>query len=665
MLKTNRYALNQNWIPPLGLALLLGLGWVFWNNFHQNKLVSDQIALDDAKNFTYSVSQFRNFYANTILPPLQKKGITVTHDYHNLSGSVPLPATFATDFGEYLSSNTQSYKVRLFSDLPFSWRENGGIRDAFEAYAMEELRKNPTEPVWRFEEKDGQILLRYAIADTLGENCVSCHNSYPGTPKTDWKTGDVRGVLEVTRPISGLNQTLEKSAQKTFAVMMVMALVTFIFISLILKRLRNTLKAAQQLVAEKTEINDRLNSEIFQKDQLAVQLESAKNRALESSKMKSEFLANMSHEVRTPMNGIIGMTALLKETPLNEQQADWLNTVSSSANALLALLNDILDFSKIEAGKLQLDPKAFELEPLIQSIVKSIEPKAAEKNLSLAVHIEKRLPEWIISDDMRIRQILLNILGNAIKFTHTGAIQLFVTSSGEHNDYLKISVQDTGIGIPEFAKQKLFQAFSQVDGSTTRLYGGTGLGLTISQQLATLLGGEMGFESQEGTGSTFWFTLKLTPTSPAENPIEPQPLAKPSTSDSLAQTDPIKILLVEDNLVNQKLAIALLNRLHYDADIAENGAIALEKLINGHYDLVLMDCQMPVKDGYQTTQELRKWDSALSKTPVIAMTANAMQGDEEKCYAAGMDDYIPKPINPKVLAEKLAFWHAYILSQKN
>ncbi|BBP44354.1 ATP-binding protein [Thiosulfativibrio zosterae] len=663
MLKNLFNRLNQQWIAILSLSLILGLTWVFWHNFHQNKEISNQIALDDAKNFTYSVSQFRNFYAQKILPPLRQKGIVITHDYHNIAGSVPLPATFATDFGEYLSSDSQSYKVRLFSDQPFSWRKNGGIRDQFEADAMNVLRVHPEQPFWRFEESNGQTVLRYAIADRLGESCVACHNSYPGTPKTDWKVGDVRGVLEVTRPISGLNKTLEQSAQKTFAIMMLMAFIGFLLISLILKRLKNTLKASQQLLSEKTEMNEKLNNEIFLRDQLTAELQEAKNRALESSKLKSEFLANMSHEVRTPMNGIIGMSELLKDAKLTEQQADWLHTISDSANALLAVLNDILDFSKIEAGKLHLDPKPFELKPLIHSIVKSIEPRASERNLSLAAHLDDRLPEWILSDDMRIRQILLNLLGNALKFTPHGAIQLFVTAAGEHNEYLKFSVQDTGIGIPESAKQKLFQAFSQVDGSTTRLYGGTGLGLTISQQLALMLGGEIGFESQEGTGSTFWFTIALT-LAEAPQAVDENAQAKASDDESIVNED-LRILLVEDNLVNQKLALALLRKLGYDADIAENGAVALEKIANSHYDLILMDCQMPVKDGYQTTQELRQWDSALSKTPVVAMTANAMQGDEEKCYAAGMDDYISKPINPKILAEKMAFWHAQIHSQKS
>lgn len=642
----NQYSM---WI--LGLLLLIGLGGTFWNNYYQHKDVSNQIALDDASNFIHSVSQFRNFYTASILPRLRERGLTITHDYHNIPNSVPLPATFTTDFGEYMSAESLSYKVRLFSDLPFAWRETGGIKDDFEAHAITQLRANPSEPVWRFEEDKGQTILRYAIADVLTESCVSCHNSYPGTPKNDWKIGDVRGVLEVARPISGLNKTLEQSAQKTFAIMVSMAVMALLFISLILHRLRKALQESQRLVNEKTQINQKLNHEIELKDALTKDLHLATDQALESSKMKTEFLANMSHEFRTPMNGIIGMSELLKETPLNTQQADWLSTISASANSLLKLLNDILDFSKIESGKLNLTLKPFELKPLLMSVIKSLEPSATEKGLSLDMQVADNLPDWILSDEMRIRQILLNLIDNAIKFTHRGSIQIQVMLDNENPQQLKITVQDTGVGIPEFAKEKLFKAFSQVDGSTTRLYGGTGLGLSMTQKLVYLLGGTIGFDSQEGSGSRFWFTLKLTKALNSTQ-TEPRP-------DGI-----IHILLVEDNPVNTKIALALLKKLNYSADTAENGAIALEKLATGNYDLVLMDCQMPVKDGYQTTEELRLWDNVISKTPVIAITANALPDDEEKCYRSGMDDYISKPINPKVLAEKLTFWHAHINAQK-
>lgn len=652
MLNKKTVFANQYTMWILGLLLLLGLGGAFWNNYYQHKDVSNQIALDDASNFVHSVSQFRNFYTSSILPRLRERGVVITHDYHNIPNSVPLPATFTTDFGEYMSAESLSYKVRLFSDLPFAWREGGGIQDDFEAHAMTQLRANPNEPVWRFEEQNGQTVLRYAISDVLTQTCVSCHNSYPGTPKNDWKVGDVRGVLEVARPISGLNKTLEESAQKTFAIMISMALMAFLFISFILNRLRKALQESQRLVNEKTQINQKLNHEIELKDALTKDLHLATNQALESSKMKSEFLANMSHEFRTPMNGIIGMSELLKETPLNPQQTDWLKTISQSANSLLKLLNDILDFSKIESGKLALTLKPFALKPLLLSVIKSIEPQAIEKGLALNIHLTDNLPDYILSDEMRIRQILLNLIENAIKFTHRGSIQIQVMLDNENPQQLKITVQDTGVGIPEFAKEKLFKAFSQVDGSTTRLYGGTGLGLSMTKKLVYLLGGTIGFDSQEGSGSNFWFTLKLTK---ALNTAQIQP--RPEGI--------IHILLVEDNPVNAKIALALLKKLNYSADTAENGAIALEKLATGHYDLVLMDCQMPVKDGYQTTQELRLWDNMISKTPVIAITANALPDDEEKCYRAGMDDYISKPINPKVLAEKLTFWHAHINAQKS
>lgn len=654
---------NNFTLIALGILLLSGLTLAFWHNFNQNKQTSQDIAIQDAKNFAYSVAQFRNFYTQKILPPLREKSIQITHDYKNIHGSVPLPATFAKDFGDYLSSQDESYQVRVYSDLPFEWRMQdglGGPRDQFEKDAMEAAKENPDIPFWRFEERNGQTLLRYSVPDKLREGCVSCHNSYPGTPKTDWKVGDVRGVLTVTRPISDMNQKIEESARNTFFIMVLVAITTLLLLGIMLKRLRKTLEESEKLVFEKTSINTKLNEEILHRDKLTTELEVAKNKALESSKLKSEFLANMSHEIRTPMNGIIGMTGLLRETELNAHQRDLADTVCDSAESLLFIINDILDFSKIEAGKLAIEPKPFELQNLVHAIFRLLEGKIAGKDIALAYEIDQRLPNFVSTDEMRIRQILLNLLGNAIKFTPHGTVTLFITWANDDKTHLKFSVQDTGIGIPEAAKQRLFEAFSQVDGSTTRLYGGTGLGLTISKQLSALMGGEIGFESQEGVGSTFWFTVETQAFDEKDIDLGAKEKRFIEDGDISDASDELAILLVEDNLVNQKLAMALLGKLGYSAEIANNGQEAVDKLKAQPFDLVLMDCQMPIKDGYQATEEIRQFDEAIKDIPIIAMTANAMQGDDEKCYAAGMNDYLSKPVNPKVLAEKLEFWRAKI-----
>lgn len=663
--------LNNNFtLALLSVILITGLTLVFWNNYNQNKNISEQIALEDAKNFAYSVSQFRNFYSKKILPPLREKNITITHAYLDIPGSVPLPATFAKDFGAYLSSKSQSYQVRLYSDKPFSWRKNAGPRDAFERDAIEATRKHPDQAFWRIEKLNNKTVLRYAVADKLKASCVACHNSYPGTPKTDWKEGDVRGVLQVIRPVSGLNHKLERNAFETFAYMIAMALLAILMLALMMRRLTKTLNQSQTLVGEKTEMNAKLNQEIANRDKLTAELNIAKDRALESSKLKSQFLANMSHEIRTPMNGIIGMTHLLQDTQLDATQKELADTVCDSAESLLFIINDILDFSKIEAGKLSIETKPFELRPLITGVFKLLDGKVDQDKIDIGFELDVNLPQYVSSDEMRLRQILFNLLGNAIKFTQNGSIKLYIAWSDNQHTHLKFAIQDTGIGIPDKAKQKLFKAFSQVDGSTTRLYGGTGLGLTISQQLSNLLGGEINVESEEGEGSTFWFTIQCHPFTEAdikqlENKATIPAAEKQSQPDKLSDNADVKLLLVEDNLVNQKLAIALLKKIGYQADLAQNGQIAIDMLQQQAYDLVLMDCQMPIKDGYQATEEIRRFDTALKDIPIIAMTANAMQGDDEKCYASGMSDYLTKPINPALLKEKLDYWVKFVQTKQS
>jgi signal transduction histidine kinase/CheY-like chemotaxis protein len=394
------------------------------------------------------------------------------------------------------------------------------------------------------------------------------------------------------------------------------------------------------------------------------QLIKAKEQAEEASLMKSRFLANMSHELRTPMHGIMGYLDLMRDGDLSQEQMDFLAEAKSASEILLYLINDILDFSKIEAGKLSIEKVLFNIREVLDDAVSVFKPRAVSSGLKMKVDVAAEVPDFAMGDPARLRQILHNIIGNAVKFTSKGEIQIRLELSCGTDTGFKLSfaVQDTGIGIPEEVLPMLFQPFVQADETMTRRFGGTGLGLAITFELVKLMHGEIAVQSVLGEGSLFSFVIQVDEPAAAdlyqlgqvEHFRQPPLVSEGVGHNATLEEQPVRlprILLVEDNNSNRMLAMSVLKRRGWTCDIALNGLEALEMVQKNVYDIVLMDCQMPVMDGYESTRRIRQLEGMSRHTTIIAMTANAMEGDRAKCLAAGMDDYLSKPLNyPQLLS---------------
>jgi signal transduction histidine kinase/CheY-like chemotaxis protein/HPt (histidine-containing phosphotransfer) domain-containing protein len=394
---------------------------------------------------------------------------------------------------------------------------------------------------------------------------------------------------------------------------------------------------------------------LLERDRLSGELTKARQEAMDAVVAKSSFLAQVSHEIRTPLNAVLGMTHLLSNTTLNHEQKDFTESIRMSAHSLLRIVNDLLDISRIEAGKFEIQPADFEVKSILKETCDMLAHVARGKRVALSTHLDPSIPDVLRGDAGRLRQVLLNLVGNAIKFTDQGhvAVRVLGQSSNELSIKLRFEVEDTGIGIPESQRERVFELFTQADHSAARKYGGTGLGLAISKRLVELMGGEIGFHSTEGVGSVFWFNLNL-------NLDSATPMTRPQAKQfSSALSSGKTALVVEDNEINLKVMIRMLDSMGLQAVAANSGVEALRMMRERSFDLVFMDCQMPGMDGYETTREIRRLEAeapSRKAVPIVAVTASAVKGDRERCLASGMDDYLSKPLDATKLLTRINYW---------
>ncbi|MHC4954052.1 MAG: hybrid sensor histidine kinase/response regulator [Planctomycetota bacterium] len=617
-----------------------------------NRRVVKSTALQDAQAYSEAIATFRTLYTSEVVERLRAVGGDIRHDYADHAGAIPLPATLSLNLGESISDRGSAVRVSLYSPHPFPWREKeGGLRDKFATDAWNALRENPEEAYYAFDESNGGVSLRYATADRMRAECVDCHNTHADSPKRDWVEGAVRGVLEVDVLLDRAEEESVAGLRETVTLLVALGAVGVFVLALLLGNMRRNAVDLERRVDERTRELTRTNRDL---EESQGQLKHARDAAQSADRAKSNFLANMSHEIRTPMNGILGMTELVMRSELSDSQRDHLKLVQQSADALLGLLNDILDFSKIEAGKLGLEHAPFLLRDLLGDTLHALSVSAAAKELELACHIDADVPDPLLGDAGRLRQVVVNLVGNAIKFTKRGEIVVRVEvepDTGDRNrdperTNLHFSVRDTGIGIPPELHTSVFEAFGQADSSMSRRFGGTGLGLAISARLVKLMGGSIRVDSYVGKGSTFHFSVPFG--------IQKEPaVRRVPGEEALGALDGLRVLVVDDNAVNREILEEMLKGWKMQPTAVEGGPEALAELARTPYPVVLLDVMMPDMDGFAVADAIRR-EAGNSKPHILLLSSAGQPEDANRVAELGIARCLIKPVKQSDLLDALS-----------